>query len=113
MPKTVAVNEAKQRLVSLLGYVSEEDDEVIVERHGRPMAVLMSVAAYEEIQALRVQKRRIEALERLRRLEERIAARNQGVSDEAAIEFAVGLSHELIDDMAARGDLVFERDRRR
>jgi prevent-host-death family protein len=55
MPKTVAANEAKQRLGALLGYVNEQGDEVIVERHGRPTAVLMSVAAYDEVKALREQ----------------------------------------------------------
>ena len=112
MPKTVAANEAKQRLGSLLGYVSEQGDEVIVERHGRPTAVLISVAAYDDFKTLREQKRRAEALQRLRRLEEGISAGNQDLTEEEAIEVAVRLSHELIDDMAARGELVFERDRR-
>src|SRR5688572_31891441 len=112
MPKVVSANEAKQRLGALLGYVGEQGDEVIVERHGRPAAVIISVAAYDEVQALREQKRRADALELLRQVQERVAARNQDISDEEAIEFADRLSHELIDDMAARGELVFERDLR-
>ena len=112
MPKAVSANEAKQRLGALLGYVNEQDDEVIVERHGRPTAVLMSVTAYEEVRAMREQKRRAEALELLRQVHESVAARNQDLTEEEAIEFAERLSHELIDDMAARGDIVFERDRR-
>ncbi len=53
-----------------------------------------------------------DALERLRKLHERSAARNQDLSEEAAIEIAERVSHELIDDAAARGDITFERDGR-
>lgn len=112
MTKTVSANDAKNRLGSLLGYVSEQNDEVIVERHGKPRAVIMSIAAYEEVQAMREEKMRAEALERLHRLEERIAARNlnQDLTEEEGIELAVRISRELIDDMAARGVITFERD---
>jgi prevent-host-death family protein len=112
MPKTVSANEAKNRLGSLLRYVSQERDEVIVESHGKPKAVIMSVAAYEEMQTLREQKRRTEALEQLRRVQQRVAARNQDLTEEESIEFADRLSHELIDSMAERGEITFERDRR-
>lgn len=112
MPKIMSSNDAKQRWGSVLGYVADHADEVIVESHGKPKAVVISVAAYEEFEALREQRRRAEVLERLRRLHERVAARNQGVSEEEESEFAERLSHELIDAMAARGDIVFERDLR-
>jgi prevent-host-death family protein len=112
MPKTVSALEAKNRLGSLLGYVSEQDDEVIVENRGKPKGVIMSYAADEEVQEMRGQKQRSDALERLRRLHERTAARNQDLSEEAAIEIAERVSHELIDAASARGDLTFERDGR-
>ncbi len=112
VPKTVSALEAKNRLGSLLGYVSEQGDEVIVENRGKPRAVIMSYAAYEEVQQMRGQKQRTDALERLRRLQERAAARNQDLTEEAAIEIANRVSHELIDDLAARGEIRFERDGR-
>lgn len=112
MPKTVSANEAKNRLGSLFDYVSDQDDEVIVESHGKPRAVIMSYPAYEEVRVLRARQRRADALERLRQLHERIATRNQGATEEEAIAFADRLSHELIDDMATRGVVAFERDRR-
>ena len=58
MTKAVSANEAKNRLGYLLGYVSDQGDEVIVESRGKPKAVIMSIAAYEEVQALREQERR-------------------------------------------------------
>lgn len=114
MPRTISSNEAKQRWGAVLGYVSDQDDEVIVESHGKPKAVVMSIAAYDELLALREQKRRADALARLRRLNKRIAERNKGTTEteEETIAFAVQLSRELIDDMAARGDIAFERDLR-
>lgn len=81
MPKTVSAHEAKNRLGSLFGYVSDHDDEVIVESHGKPRAVIMSIPAYKEVQALRERKRRTDALERLRQLHGRVAARNQDLTE--------------------------------
>lgn len=116
MTKTVSANDAKNRLGSLLGYVSEQNDEVIVERHGKPRAVIMSIAAYEEVQAMREEKMRAEALERLERLHERIAAHNAlhnaDLSEEEAQDLSVQISRELIDDLVARGEISFERDLR-
>lgn len=112
MLKTVSANDAKNRFGSLLAHVSEDGGEVIVERHGRPKAVLISYAAYEEVQGLREQKRRADALAQLRQLQERVSARNQDLTEEEAIAIADQLSHEIIDDMAARGLVSFERDRR-
>ena len=115
MPKTVTANEAKNRLGALMGYVSSEDEQVIVERHGKPTVAIVSLSALEELQELREKKRREDALERLRQLEERIAAANQGrtETEEEVIEWADKLSHEIIDNMAERGEIVFERDLRR
>lgn len=116
MTKTVSANDAKNRLGSLLGYVNEQNDEVIVERHGKPRAVIMSIAAYEDVQAMREEKMRAEALERLERLHERIVAHsavhNTDLSEEEAQELSVQISRELIDDLVARGEISFERDLR-
>jgi len=112
MPKVVSSNEAKQRWGSLLAYVSEQGDEVVVESDGKPAAVLMPIAAYEEVKALREAKRRAEILDRLRPLEERQAVLNQDLSEEDAMALAVRFSREMIDDLAAEGKISFERDRR-
>lgn len=112
MPKAVSANEAKNRLGSLLGYVSEQGDEVIVESHGKPKAVIMSIAAYEEVQALREQKRRAEALSQLRALRADVRTRNQDLTEEHATALADRFSHDLIDDLATEGKVTFERDRR-
>lgn len=113
MPTVISSNDAKQRWGSLLGDVSQRGEEVIVASHGRPKAVVISVPAYEELQALREQRRRSEALERLRRLEERIAASNAGSTEteEEAIEFAVKLGREINRAVAGRGAGGVAQDR--
>jgi prevent-host-death family protein len=112
MPKTISANEAKNRLGSVLGYVSDDDDEVIVESYGKPKAVVMSISAYEEVQAMREQRRRAQAFNELRALRAEVQAQNRDLTQKEADEIANRFSHEMFDDMAARGDIVFERDLR-
>ncbi len=114
MSKTVSTHDNAIQWVALLEDVMDRGDEVFVERHGTPEAVVMPVAAYDELQRLRVWQRRYDALDELVLLEEGIAAHNKDrVEDEGEdIAFADRLSHELIDDMTERGDLSFERDQR-
>ena len=112
MLKSMSSNDAKQQWGTLMASVSRDGDEVIVESHGKPKAVVVPVAAYEELTALREQHRRAEALRRITELQQRLALDNAGNSENEEIEFAERLSHELIDDMAARGEITFERDLR-
>jgi prevent-host-death family protein len=112
MPKTISANEAKNRLGAWLGYVSEQNDEVIVESYGKPKAVIMSISEFEEIEELRVQKRRADALRDLRALRAEVQAQNQDLNQEEADEIANRFSREIIDDMAAEGKITFERDLR-
>jgi antitoxin YefM len=45
--KTVQLSEAKAKLSSLLDSVESCDEEVVITRHGRPAAVLVSPAGFE------------------------------------------------------------------
>ena len=116
MPKVISSNEAKQQWGSVIRYVSEQGDEVIVESHGKPKAVVMSIAAFAEVEALREQKRRADILDRLGALEVRQAALNQDLSEEDAMALAVRFSsemmNEMIDRLVAEGEISFDRDRR-
>ena len=110
MTKSVSANEAKNRLGYLLGYVSDQDGEVIVESRGKPKAVIMSIAAYEEVQVLREQERRRKALDTLRALRTEVRAANRDTPEKDAAEIADHVSHELVDNLAAGGEIRFERD---
>jgi len=110
MPKAVSTREAKDKLSSLIGWVRENADEVIVENHGQPRAVIMSFAEYQKIRALKEQQHRHEALHTLRRLRSEVRERNQDLTEEQAEEIAERFTCEVIDDMAAEGTIRFERD---
>jgi antitoxin YefM len=45
--RTVRLSEAKAKLSSLLDSVESRDEEVVITRHGRPAAVLVSPADFE------------------------------------------------------------------
>jgi prevent-host-death family protein len=111
MPKAVSTAEAETEIGSLLEYVAEQGDEVIVERHGKPEVVFISAAAYEEVDTLRDRLRRLEALERLRRLQEEVSARNQDLTEEQAIALSVEIGREALQRLVDRGEVTFERDR--
>lgn len=114
MPTTISSNDAKQGWGSLLSDVSERGEEVVVESHGKPKAAVVSIAAYEELKGFREQRRRADALARLHRLHERIAARNANAteSEEEANEFAVKLGRESNAATAARWRADYEDQRR-
>lgn len=115
MAKAVSVAEAESRFDALLGYV-DQGDEVIVERDGKPTAVLMSFAAFEQVATLRDRdrKRRAAALEDFARLGQRIADQNRNADlTENEIEaLAEEISQQAIARLVERGELSFERDRR-
>ncbi len=112
MSRAVSANEAKNRLGSLLRSVSTEGEEVIVESHGKPKAVLISFEAYEEVLALREQKRRADALAELRALRDEVRAQNASLGEDEAEDLAERVSREIVDDLAASEAVTFERDER-
>lgn len=112
MSKAVSANDAKNRLGSLLRYVNAEEDEVIVESHGKPKAVIMSFEAYEKVLELREQKRRADALRDLRALRDDVRARNTSLDEDEAETIAERTARAMVDDLADEGAVAFERDER-
>lgn len=108
MAREVSATEAKNRLGALLGWVTEENDEVIIEHQGKPRAVIMSIAEYEKIKVEREQRRRAEALERIQRLREEISARNSDMTPEQVEEFANRVRHDVVQSLMEKGALRFE-----
>ena len=110
MPRAVSTSEAKNQLSAMIGWVEINNDEVIVEHHGQPRAVIMSFAEYERVQALRDRQRREKAIADIRALRDKVRARNQDLTEEAAMALADRFVREVVDDMARNGKLRFERD---
>lgn len=53
MKRTISAGEARKRLGELLESVYYRGDEIIIERAGKPMAVVIPAARYEAIQRKR------------------------------------------------------------
>ena len=107
--RTISSNEAKQRWGAMMKAVSEGED-VIVESHGKPKAVVISPDGYAEYRALREKQRREDALRWLQEYEASYDGRNDDLTEEQIEELANRAAHEIFDELAAEGKLVFERD---
>lgn len=107
MPQKVSSTEAKNRLGSLIGWVAETRDAVIVANHGEPVAVLMSFAEYVELLTLREKARRASILERVRALRQESLARNQALTPEEGDALAERFAREVIENMANDGKIQF------
>jgi prevent-host-death family protein len=86
MTRTVTATEAKNRLGALLRVVSEEGDTVVIENRRERAAILVPVADYEELQALRKNRQRREAIEEIWQIAARQAALNSDLSEAEADE---------------------------
>lgn len=74
MKRTVSALEARKRLGELLESVHYRDDEVIIERAGKPMAVVISARRYEA-----EERRKQAAWDRLRAIVDEIREHNKDV----------------------------------
>ena len=108
MPKTISVSEAKNRLSAMLSWAEENQDEIIVESHGQPKAVILSFSEYELFLALREQARRQAVLRRLETLAALNRARNADLSDDEAQQLADEVTRATIARMAAEGKVTFQ-----
>lgn len=63
MPKTVSVTEARSQLSALLDWTVNNNDVVIIESRGKPKAVILSYAEYQEFLAYREQAQSKEAFQ--------------------------------------------------
>jgi prevent-host-death family protein len=107
MPKTISVSEAKNKLSAMLKWAVENQDEIVVESHGRPRAVILPYAEYELFQQLREKERRQEALQRLQELAAANQARNQDLTPQEAEELADEVTRETVKRMEAEEKVYF------
>ena len=109
MARTVTATEAKVRLGSIMKWISEKKEAIIIESRGQPTVVLIPFQEYEEIKALQEEERRRQALARLEALAERVGARNQDLSLKEAEELADRFTREVIEEMIEEGKLSYDR----
>lgn len=107
MPRTVSATEAKNTLGSLIRWVNDCKDDVIVERQGKPYVAIISFAEYEQVKLLREQKRRQEAIATLRALRDKVSARNADMTPEEVDEFANRVRHDVVQGLIDKGTIRF------
>jgi prevent-host-death family protein len=108
MPRTVSASEAKTKFGAIVDWVTEKQDDVIVESHGQPRAVIVSYSQYQQILALREQARRLDVLQSLRNLRETVRARNQDLNEQQADALAVRFSRDIVTDMVAEHKIPYQ-----
>jgi prevent-host-death family protein len=99
---TVSATEAKNRLGTIIGRVSRGEDDVVIENHGKPTAVLISYELYRELREAQDRLRRREAMDALWRLRDEVRARNQDLTEEEADAIAEDVGREAIANVMAR-----------
>lgn len=100
MPRVVASSEVQNNFGSILRWAEEHGEDVVVERRGRPAAVIISYAAYEEIERLRQEQRTRQALAAIRQVREQVQARVKELTADEAYRLA-GLSEPVIAEVLA------------
>lgn len=100
--KTVSATEAKNRLGAFLREVSRGENDVIIESHGKPTAVLLSYETYRQFRELQDRQRRRDAMEALRQLRAEVRARNLDLTEEEADAIADDVGREAIANVMSR-----------
>lgn len=109
MTRTVSTTEAKAKLSSIIEWAVKNRDSVIVESRGKPRVVIIPVEEYEQLEVLKEEKRREEALARLQRIAEEVQAKNQDLTEEEADQIADEITRETIERMTAEGKVTFKK----
>jgi prevent-host-death family protein len=82
MPKTLPISEVKARLPELVASVQEREEEIVVTRNGRPVAVLLNVDEYERLKATLEVLSDPELMRQIRASQKFYAAGRKGLSFE-------------------------------
>ncbi len=111
MARTVSATDAKNKFGSLVSWVVENGEEVIVENHGEPAIVLMSVSEYESYKAFREAERRKRLLTELHELRERVRSNNEDITtDEQADAIADEIVRDAVNSLVAKGKIRFKAE---
>jgi len=88
MTVSVSSNEARNGLGRLLRLAAEKDEEVVIEVRGKPTAVLVSYADYQELVRWKKSQQAMIALEKIRAARASVLARTADLSEADAYRLA-------------------------
>ncbi len=107
MPKTVTATEAKTNFGAMMDWTVTEKDQIIVQSHGQPKAVIINYNEYTRFAEMKEKERRQQALKDLEALREKVRARNQDLTDEQADYLADRFVRDVVQDMIAEGKIKY------
>ena len=108
MPRTISSSEAQNNFGAVLQWAEEHNDEVVIERRGKPAGVIISYEEYQDVVRLREQERRRNVFARMEELRNQVAARNPDLTNEEAYRLA-GFSEEVIQQTLASDQELAQR----
>lgn len=97
MPRTVSSSEAQNNFGAIVLWTEENQDDVVVERHGKPTAVIVSYDVYRSLTALRDRESKLDALKELQELRQEVQRVNPAITAEEAYR-AAGFSEQVLQD---------------
>jgi prevent-host-death family protein len=97
MPKTISASEAQNNFGAVIQWAEDNQDDVVVERRGKPAAVIVSYEEYQKLAELREIDKRRKAFEAIEAIRNRVAMRNSDLSAEEAYRLA-GFSEDVIEE---------------
>lgn len=100
MPRTVSSSEMQNNFGAMLQWAEENNDEVVIERRGKPAGVIIAYEEYKEVMRLREQERRRSVFARMEAIRKQVAARNPDLTAEEAYRLA-GFSEEVVQQTLA------------
>jgi prevent-host-death family protein len=108
--RVVSSSQAQNQFGELVSWIVSNRGEVVIKRHGEPEIAMMPFDEYEETRALREQKRREEALDKLRALQKRVSARFQDLSQAEIEKIADQISRDALESLVKKGVVRFENN---
>ncbi len=100
MPRTVSSSEVQNNFGAMLQWAEDNNDEVVVERRGKPAGVIIAYEDYKEVVRLREQERRRKVFARMEAIRKEVAKRTPDLTAEEAYRLA-GFSEDVIQQTLA------------
>lgn len=104
----VSLSEAKARLSRFVEQSAEDNEQIVIQSHGHPKAVLIPYRDYAQFTAWQEAQRRQRALDELHALKRQIRARNQDLSTEDGEAIADQYTRDVLEAMIAEGKVRYE-----
>lgn len=105
MQRTVSSSEAQNNFGAMIQWAEENAKGVVVERRGKPTAVILSYEEYRRLAASEERARKLRALEALRALRDEIAQLIPEMTEEEAYREA-GMSERVIQEILENDEKI-------